>query len=205
MKTFKKETLYRPKTDVERGWRPSTAHHGVPKWRRQGKRRDRSKRGRIKAKKSYERNWVTTTEKRDRVSPAYTVFWQSQGILYTTHFCLSPRGSWHVGLISFIFLPGLKATRKECRLAVLPNCSGSLFKYGIVTTLRLCGMRVLNNSDHVETGKSILNQFFDREKDCRRGRIITENKSTWQASDCLKFPHILTSFTPPAMIKVQPE
>ena len=34
----------------------------------------------------------------------------------------------------FIFLPGLKATRKECRLAVLQNCSGNLSKYGKVTT-----------------------------------------------------------------------
>ena len=51
--------------------------------------------------------------KRRHVSPTYTVFWQLQGILYTTHFCLSPSGSWHVRLISLIFLPGLKATRKQ--------------------------------------------------------------------------------------------
>ena len=30
----------------------------------------------------------------------YTVFWQARGILYTTHFCLSPSRSWHVRLIS---------------------------------------------------------------------------------------------------------
>ena len=28
--------------------------------------------------------------KRRQVSPTFTVFWQAQGILYTTHFCLSP-------------------------------------------------------------------------------------------------------------------
>ena len=37
----------------------------------------------------------------------------------------------HVRLISFVFLPGLKATRKNCRLAVLLKCSDDLFKYGI--------------------------------------------------------------------------
>ena len=31
--------------------------------------------------------------KRRHVSPTYTVFWQAQRILYTTHFCLSPNGS----------------------------------------------------------------------------------------------------------------
>ena len=30
------------------------------------------------------------------------------------------------------------------------------------------GMRVLNNFDHVETWKPVLNSFFDREKDCSR-------------------------------------
>ena len=30
------------------------------------------------------------------------------------------------------------------------------------------GMRVLNNFDHVETWKPILNSFFDRKKDCSR-------------------------------------
>ena len=29
-------------------------------------------------------------------------------------------------------------------------------------------MRVLNNFDHVETWKPVLNSFFDREKDCNR-------------------------------------
>ena len=30
------------------------------------------------------------------------------------------------------------------------------------------GMRLLNNFDHVETWKPVLNSFFDREKDCSR-------------------------------------
>ena len=72
--------------------------------------------------------------KRRLGSPAYTVFWHAQGILYTTHFCFSPSGSWNLLLISFISLPGLKATREECRLAVLQNWSGNLSKYGKVTT-----------------------------------------------------------------------
>ena len=29
-------------------------------------------------------------------------------------------------------------------------------------------MRVLNNFDHVETWKLIINSYFDREKDCRK-------------------------------------
>ena len=74
--------------------------------------------------------------KRRHVSLTYTVFWQAQGILYTTHLCLSPSGPWHVRLISFIFLPGLKATRKKCRLVVLMNYSDNPFKYGVVTTPR---------------------------------------------------------------------
>ena len=71
--------------------------------------------------------------KRRYVSLTHSVFGQAQGILYTAHFCLSPSGSWHVRLISLIFLPGLKAIRKECQLAVLLNCSDNPFTYGIVT------------------------------------------------------------------------
>ena len=65
--------------------------------------------------------------KRRHVSPKYTVSWQEQGILYTTHFCLSPSGSWHVRLISFIFLPGLKArfvrtVQENCQPALFSSC-----------------------------------------------------------------------------------
>ena len=38
------------------------------------------------------------------------------------------------------------------------------------------GMRVLNNFDHVETWKPVLNSFFDREKDCSRQSIIAKVK-----------------------------
>ena len=180
MKTFIKETL---RSAEKRMWKEDggLARHtmecqsGVT-----GETQRARERERIEAKKSSRRNWVTTAEKKHHISPTYTVFWQAQEILYTTHFCLSPRGSWHVGLISFTFFPGLKTTR----LAVLLNCSDNPFKYGIVTTPRLCGMRVLNTSDHVGTWKPILKSFFDREKDCKRRWIIPESKSTWQASDC---------------------
>ena len=52
------------------------------------------------------------------------------------------------------------------------------------------GIRVLNNFDHVETWKPILNYFFDRAKDCGRPWIITKSKSTRQASVS---PRILTT------------
>ena len=52
-------------------------------------------------------------------------------------FCLSPSASWQVRLTSLIFLPVLKAIRKECRLVVLLNYSGNPFKCGMVTTWRL--------------------------------------------------------------------
>ena len=38
------------------------------------------------------------------------------------------------------------------------------------------GMKVLNNFDHVETWKPILNSFFDREKDFSGQLIITKVK-----------------------------
>ena len=82
--------------------------------------------------------------KRRHVSPTHTIFWQAQGILYTTHFCLSPSDPAKRS-ISFIFLPGLNATRKECQLAVLLHCSDNPFKYGIVTTPRLsCSYSLLS-------------------------------------------------------------
>ena len=95
----------------------------------------------------------------------------------------------------------LKSNSKRVPVSRSPEflkCSDNPFKYGMVTATRLscsscsllsiCLLRslflsgkhhemgVLNNFDHVETWKPILNSFFVREKDCSRQWIIAKVK-----------------------------
>ena len=137
MKTFRKETLYRPKKRMGKEDRGLARHtmeceSGVTGETQRARGRERG----LKQRKILE---------------AIKLLRQRKGTMFLPHIQYSGRhnesyewrGSWHVSLISFIFFPGSKATLKESRLAVLLNCSDNPFKYGIVTTPRLCGMRVL--------------------------------------------------------------